>query len=290
MAADAKVTVAVDGVESVEQAARRTMSAWERAGDGIKRGIGAAGQSVVASLGRIGEDAIRVATALNTISFAHAVSEARQYQEVTARLGVATGRSVGEIKVRLTELSKQTLRSEPAIAAWAKSLGRMTYDYRGAFEAAKGLSDEADATGKSFEEMTSLGALLHNVLGVGGDTSKALGEIRAQAEALGTTGGPAALQDQLAGLSGVFSQLEAKTDEERRKLVALAGGLGAGYGTEAAGRVQQRVIGAVSSDPLRWERYLGRSIQNAQGQIEDPTRVLEDIRAKTLKRYGIDAR
>lgn len=265
---EAAVTLGAKGVDKLVTDAHRVQQAWSGAGDAISGAVRGAGRVVGEHLSQIAKDVIGTATAMGTIDMRTAVQGARAYREEVTRFSVVAGESVGNLKTGFGEVAKATMESGPAIAAWAKGVGRLTYDYTGALISAKALHDESVATGKSFEEMGQLGVAMHNSLGVTDDMGKALGTIRAQAEKLGTVGGVAAFQDQIQELSGTFSTMALHSDEARNRVTALAGMMSKGYGPAQAGAVQQGMFGAVTKSAGMLNLLGGIDIYDEKGEID----------------------
>src|SRR5581483_5312797 len=148
----------------------------------------------------------------------------------------------------------------------------------------------AAETNRSVEDYRGLAVVLGTVGRVGGDTSQVLGVLAAQAEQPGRSGGIAAFAQQIEGLGDVISRFAVGSERDFLRITALASALGRGLSPAAAGRVQQSAFGAIASDPLRWERFLGKKITDEHGQVEHPEEVLAQITEKVKKRYGSNAR
>lgn len=286
---DLKITAGLDGTDAILTDVGKIKSAWASAGEGIANSVKGAATSITQSLASVGQDALRTVTVMNTISLGEAVQSARKLQDDMARLSIVAGGSVDTLNEKFTRLSKQDLIGEDRLVGMARSLGRVTYDATGSIQAIHGLNEEAVATGRSAEEMLQLGEVLHNSLGVIGDTSDALGKIRAQAEALGTTGGPAALQNQIVSLGNAMSQLATDTEGRRNRLTAFFGVVGQGMSPQAAARAQAGAIGALEGNALDISRTLGYDVLDEQGHIKDPAKVVQDLKA-SMNRRGMGAR
>lgn len=272
MSKDARVGIGIEGAEDVTSAARKVTDAWKSAGSAVAGAFSSAGREIASQLGSIAQDALRTVTVMRTLDMHGAIEGARAYREEVTRFGAAAGTSVGATRQAFETVSKMTLEGESTIAAWSKGVGRLTYDYAGAVISAKALHDESVATGKSFEEMGQLGVTLNQSLGVTDDMSKALGTIRAQADALGTIGGVSAFQDQIQALGGTFANMAVQSDEARNRVTALAGLLGRGYSPQQAQRVQSSVLGALSGNATTIEYETGVNILNEKGEV-DPTKL-----------------
>lgn len=290
MQKDARVTVGVDGAQEVGRAAGQALAPWERvsktvggAFGKVRGAVGEAVQGIVSDLGH-------VVTVAGAISFSGSVERVRAFEDSTARMGVASKRSIESVRAGFEQLAADTATKPEEVAAWTSQVGRLTYSYEGASQALRGMQEEALASGRSLQELGPLAATLHNVGKVSGDVGHALGVINAQAEALHTVGGPSALKDQIVGLAEVSSHFAIQSEKDFAKVTALAAGLGSGLSPAAAGRVQQQALSSLTSDPLGWERYLGHRITDEHGQVTDPTKALREIVEKTKRHYGKDAR
>lgn len=286
---DAKITVGVEGAEDVGAAASKAFAPWEAGGKRIAQGIQSAGNAVASFAQTAISDITRVASAAAGISAAQGIASFRALEDQIARLGAASGKSLGNVRGEIAAAAKGAQLGESTVAAWAKGVGRLTYDYGQGARSIAAFNQEALATGRSAEEMAPLAVALHNTLGVAGDTADELGRMRSMADALGTTGGPAALQDRLVAVSGVLDTLGHKTAAQRHNLEAMVAGLGKGLSAEGQTRVTSRILGDIAKDPRGYERMLGLkkgSLLDDQGHVADPMRVLELTQAHLKKRGG----
>ncbi len=286
---DEAIRAAEDVRGAYVRAAGGISDAWQGLGGKITSAVGGAVRSVGSSVSTLAQDSIRLATALGNVSLASAVGQARTLDETLGRMATGRGVQLAELGEKLTKASKGILVGEPAIAAEARGISTLTGDLRGALDAMEGLGEEAIATGRSAEEMAPLGVVLHNVLGVAGDTREELGKLRAQADAVGTVGGPEQLERQIESLGGTLSGFSAKTDDARNRLTAFVGVLGAGLSPNIAGKVQQAVLGQLQGRALEINRTLGRDILDENGDVTDPASVLRDL-AKSMSRRGLHGR
>src|SRR5438132_17957 len=119
----------------------------------------------------------------------------------------------------------------------ARPADRATAPWRRAGEAVAGGFRRAGQAISS--QRGPLGIVMHNSLGVTDEMDKALGKIRAQAEALGTVGGAAAFQDQILALGGALTGVATQSEEARSRVTALIGILGKGYSAPQAQQIQQ---------------------------------------------------
>lgn len=279
---DAEISVGVD-TSMHDRAVAVMKTAWRDLGESIKSSIGGAAREVVNNLAN-------VATAQGRVNFSSQHARVREFEAATARMAVATGRDLESVRASF-EATGRSIGKRPAeVAAWSQAVGQLTYNTRGAGEAMQGLAGLAAQTGRGVEEWRGLAVTLGTVGHVAGDTRNAIGSIVAQADALGTRGGVAAFADQIEALTDVISHFATSSEKDFLKVTALAGTLGKNLDPRAAMRVQQGALGALAADPLKWERFLGHSVQDEHGQIKDPTKTLQEITEKVKKRYGPNAR
>ena len=266
---EAAVTLGSKGADKIIADARRVQDAWQRAGEGVASSVKRAGSEIGSQFTQIGTDALRTVTVMRTLDMKSAVDGARDYREEVTRFSTQAQLSFGTAKTGIENLSKATLESESKVLAWSKAVGRLTYDYTGAAMSAKALHDESVATGKSFDEMGHFGAMLHNSLGVKGEeVAGVLGLIRSQADALGTVGGVAALQDQIQALSGSLGDMNAGIGESRNRMLALIGVLGQGYRPDQAKGIQSSVMGFVTQSSALLQFTSGMDIYNDKGEVD----------------------
>lgn len=291
MSRTAEINVSVNGADEAVQKAKSIKTAFSEAAEVPGAKWKKFGDVVASSVSGMISDIARVATVAQGISFAQSVASAKQYQETIGRMAAYTGQSFASLDQKYTALSKAKLVPEKEIAAFHKSLGRMTYDVDGSIQAFAGLADEAIATGKSAGEMAPLGATLHNVLGVSGDTVNALKKIRGQAEALGMPGGAEQLQDQLLSVAGALSTVSIHTDIARNKMTALVGSFQQGstdpnHGSKAFSALQ----GYVSGNPVEIARHFGMKLSDmfdSEGKQKDPMFFMKELKKLTKSETGM---
>lgn len=284
----AEVEVKVTGAEEAAEKAKKVKDAWSEAADKPGEKWKKLGETIASSVEGFVSDLSRAINIANGLNFAKAIDSARNYQLQVGRTAAYTGQSIKEIEQRFERLSRQKLIKEEEGLAYARTLTRMTYDATGAQKALGGLADEAVATGRSADEMLPLGATLHNVLGVSGDTSEALKNIRGQAEALGVAGGPAVLEDSIVSLTGALSGFSSKSDEARGKLTGLLATMqGMSTDPQHGARAFAGYSGAIQSQALLVSRFLGRktsSLYDEEGKLKPE--VLSDVQQKWFQTYG----
>ncbi len=283
MANDAQIIVGADA-SAAERVAALVKQTWRDLGSSITSSIGDAAKNVVS-------DFASVATAQGKINFSSQFQQVREFEGASARLAVAMGRDLEGVRGSLEATGKSIGKRPAEVADWTSSVGQLTYNIGGAAEAIKGMSGLAAETGRDVNSYRSLAVTLGTVGHVAGDTTHAIGVMQAQADALGTQGGIAAFADQVDGLRDSFSRLSG-TKKDFYQLTALAAVLGKDLSKDASARVQQTTFNTITSDPRRWERYLGRSLMNEHGQIEakEVPQILQDIVSKAKRVWGKDAR
>jgi hypothetical protein len=278
---DAKITVGADA-----SAADRVFAALKAGardtGTALRESIGSAARAVASDLAG-------VALEQGKVNFSSQMGQVREFEASSARMAVAMRRDQETLRSSIEETGVAIGKRPQEVATWSNEVGQLTYNLKGATEEIKGLSGLAAETGRSVDQYRGLAVVLGTVGHVAGDSTHAIGVMYAQAEQLGTAGGVAAFADQIEGLGDTISRFAIRSEADFLKVTALAGELGKGLSPQAASRVQQGALGALASDPTRWERFLGHSITDEHGQIADPTTALREIVEKTKKRYGKDA-
>lgn len=262
---------------------------------GLTRALGQAGNqlrdfsnSVSSALGPL-KNLLDVPMQFGRVNFAGQMAQVREFEASSARMAVAMNSDLGDVRKSLESTGIALGKRPQEVAAWVAQVGRLTGSYTNAEKALRGVTSLAALTGQTADDYRGLAVELANVGKSGGDSSKMIGQLVAQSEQLKNAGGIPAFIDQVQGLEGVISRFAVKSSADFAKVTALAGELGRGLNPEAAQRVQQTALGAIASDPIRWQRYLHRSIMDKHGQVADPTKVMADIVAKTKKQFGSNA-
>ena len=290
---DASVTVGVEGADAASAAATKVAGTWQSAAEKAKSAMTGLGKEVASAAGQMISDLGRVAGALTAMSIPEAAAKYRAYSQDLTRYSISGGNSVAGLKDQFADLEKYTLQSDEANAKFAMGLSHATYGANVSKSVMKALGAESIATGRSMDEMGGMAAtVLNNMGGSLNDIPTQLGEVRAMAERLGTVGGPAALQEQIAGLSGVLSQFSTKSPEARKQAEALVAALGKGKSPEQAKRVQGAVLGLLSGQQENVRRTLGMKdtdFYDENGQQRDPLANLLKLRQLATRRYGKDA-
>lgn len=279
---DAEITVGADA-SAVERAASSAKAAWRDVGQSLTSALGGAAQGIATSLAE-------VAAAQGKINFSSQHQQVREFESATARLATASGRDLEAVRSS-AEATGRAIGKRPAeVTAWTSSVGQLAYSYKGVEESLRGVSALAAETGRTADDYRGLAVTLSTVGHAAGSTTHAIGVMHAQADEMGTVGGIAAFADQVEALGDTVSRFAGSSEKDFLKVTGLAAELGRGLSPAAAGRVQQGAFGALAADPLRWERYLGRSITDEHGRVEDPAKVMQELTEKTKRRYGADAR
>jgi len=281
---DAEITIGADA-SAVERATAVAKAAFRDLGNAMKSSIGDAAQQVITDLGN-------VVLAQGKISFGSQQQQVREFEASTARLAASTRQNADTIRSAYEATGAAIGKRPQEVAAWTLEVGRLTYNYDAASKSIQGMDALARETGRNASDYRGLAVEMQLVGGVAGDTGHALGVLKSQADLLGTTGGVAALADQVEGLQDVMSRLGGTSEKGFATVTALAGELGKGLNPIAARRVQQTVLGDLSSDTVGWSRFLGRDITNEHGQIDQEKlpAILQEITSKIKHTYGKDAR
>lgn len=248
--------------------------------------VGGVARTVGGAVAGMAGETLRAVGVMQTINLAGAVEQAKALDLATARLGQSAGTSGTTLKATFDAVESKTLASSTAMTQFAASLGRVTYDSKGAVASVSALADEALATGRDLGDELPLAVALR---GMGVDAERLTGElgrVRDMAESVGTIGGPQALKDSLAALGPVLAGVSTTTDESRAKLEALVAVLGKGLKPQQAQAVAGAALSAVRSRAMDIERVTGRRVLDDNGNLVDPGKALADIKRLADKRFG----
>lgn len=284
--AQATLRVGLEGDAEVVRGGQRIEDSWTRTGDRLRSSVGGAVREVGRGMAGLAQDALRVATAMHSISLASLVEESKRLDSGFTRFSIGARTNLQQLKQDFRGASLRTLVDEDELRKASAGYGRLTYNLKGALKDVEALNKEATASGRSLGEEMDLGATMRNSLRATGDMETALGKVRAQAEAIGTTGGPEAFEDLLVRLSSQMGRFGVDTDASRNKLTGFLAELTKGYSPESAQRIGGTALGAVQGNVGAIERTLGRRIRNAKGQVEDPGEVLLQLRDRVKRNYG----
>jgi hypothetical protein len=307
MSTEAKIQISVEGAESLKKAfeeiSKSAKSFSQELGTATATGgkLGEVGKvstgifkqfgvEVGKSLKTVASTALGTITAINTISFAQAMQSARDFDTQLVRFSSSGGRGISDLRDNIRSVSRQTLLSEQETLAWGKAIGSVTYNYDKAIDSAKAASKIALATHQDTGQQQGF----IEALGISGvtDENKIEGiteKIAAMSKALGTSGGFAALKDQLGGLAGPMTMMGKLTDEGREKFFAFNAALTKNLSPQQAQRVQQQAVGALAGHAEGLRRALGTEILDENGEIKDVPGTISKIQADLKKRYGAAA-
>lgn len=284
------ISVSIEGADEVAQAAERSLRPWDQLGRKVSSTWEKVSASISGAVERNVSDMAHFAAGLAGLSLTGAIQGSIDYQSALFKLGLAGGRVPDDLKKKFDEISNAFAAPREEIVDLGLSLGRTTYNFDFAADSLQSLVVEADLTGRSLSGMTGIGATLYEGLGKSDKIVDALNNIRAAAVALGTAGGPGALQDQIAGLGVVLNHVDRSTTEKSNKITGLVGALGKDLSVPLAREAQQSVIGEVAGDAIGWQRFLGHGIMNERGQITDLPKTISEIRDKYKRLYGKNAK
>jgi hypothetical protein len=306
---EAKVVIGLEGAEQVSKAFQDMISHAKKVGGELDKAskqterLGTSaktasqfwqdfGKSVGSSLSNVGTAVLSTVTAVQTLSFAQAITSAKALDDSFARFAAGSGRTIGGVKQQVRELSLATNTQEKDVLAWAKALGRVTYDSKGAFASYKALAAEAIASNQDLADQQGLGETLRNSLGVAGDdTQKFLDSMRGMSEVANNAGGFNAFKDQVVGLSGVMSTLSLKTDDSKKEFLALQLALGKGQTPQQAARSMQGVVSGVQSHAEGLARQFGRdNVYDENGRVKDIPAILSMVKKDLGGRFGGSAK
>jgi hypothetical protein len=284
---DASVRVGIEGAEDVGAGAAQAFAPWERAGAKVMSGLERIGASAGQAMAGVATDLVRVGTALGAVDLAGLAGRYRTFTEDVARMGVATGKNLDDLKKKFADLADTTGIKDERLASIAQGMQRATYTdpSRKTMEAITG---EALSTGKTPEEQAQFAVTLQNTFGVAADqTAEAMGRIRAAAEKAGVA--PGRLQDQFASLGGTLNRVSIKGVDDVGRLASTVASIGKGMRPDQQAQAQQRVLSFLTSNPEQLRHELGmkqKDFYDENGDIKDFGNVARRYRDKFVKQVG----
>lgn len=258
----------------------------EKVSKAVASGVGGALSSVGGALANVVQGGLTAAGVFQNLSLASAVEDAKRLDAATAKLGVTAGVSGSVLKSNFNDLEKRTLASSLAMADFAKSLGRATYDSKFAAESVAALGDDALSMGRDLGDELPLAAALRDMGVTSSGVAAELGRLRDMAERVGTIGGPAALKDTMAALQPLLAGVATESDEARARLEALIATLGKGLKPQQAQAVGSAALSTIRGRAMDIERLVGRNVIDDKGQIIDPARIIGELKAQADRRFG----
>lgn len=271
----AVVEIGTKGAEQSAAAARSALQPWGEYADKAKAKFSDFRREVGSAIGNVVSDLGRVATVGASISFAGAVQGVQSFEKATAQLATAARRDVELVRKEYEALGTKLGEKPETLANYVSNVGRVTYDFEAARGGVEAFKKAATDWNRPLEAMGGLQVAFQK-LGIK-DAEKGLAQIRANAEALGTTGGPAALADQVERLASVWDRVKGGAGGG----IGIAAELGKGLSPAQAQQVQQQVLGEFTGDTVGWERFLRR-----QGELGRNERVTDERgQIKNLPEY-----
>lgn len=280
MTAKAEVQVDVKGEAEAQRALKKL-------NDGFK--------SFGRELGGIFAGAIRefagASVALARVDPMAAADKFRTYRQTVTEWSIASKRSIADVKSSFSGLADATLLPDDQVADFSRSLGKATYDAHDSRAAIEALRGSGLAAGRSLEEMAPIAETLHNSFGASfGDIPGMLGDIEGAANALGTAGGPAALQDSIVNLGGAISQVSVKGKAEAKELIDVLAAISAHARTpEQAKDVQSKLVNRFLAGGEQMRLNLGikrKDFYDETGQIKVNAENVTKLRDFYIKRAG----
>ncbi len=275
---DLKLTAGIDGADEVGKAAQKALSPWEAGAKKVGNALKSAFTDAVKDVGKL-------VLLSNAISLDKAFSEARKYRTEIGLLSSTGAGSVGGLRAQLESLSKTKLIRESDLVAATTSLGRMTYTSKTALSAMGALTDEAQATGETLQQKLPLGAALMGGMGIAANNvGDELDRVHTLADRLGTSGGLLAAEDRLTAMSGLLSEIGAKSDGARGKFEAMALGLGKGLSPEQGKRAAGTILSTLSGQREKFAAIAGMNVnaltdKNGNVNVENMMQAAEKTQA-----------
>lgn len=229
------------------------------------------------------DDAAGAIIRIRPLNLTQATNDAQKYREEITRLSYAAGtgaKGVDALAVQMERIAERTKIGAHEVVAAAREYGRLTGDMKGAIETIGDLGVVANASGRDLQELTRIGASLHNNLGVPmKDVAGAVEEYGKMGQNVGMRGGRMGLPDALERLGPRLSKFDTSTPGARERLAAfVAATIGSSPTDQGVGDVEA-LLGWFSGEALGMGRYLGHSVVH-NGKVDDPMSILAGIKRK----------
>jgi hypothetical protein len=221
--------------------------------------------SLYDGLARNNREAVSLAVNFGRISLADATKQQGAFENSATRMAASMGTSFASVQSRVKAVADETNESQDEIYAFARSTKDVAGGFDNALDRAVALSKEARELGITFAEASDqFGTALSSALKPG-EGFGVLRSIAAEAEKLGTVGGPRALEQQLASLS---SQIKGMNAQQLKEAGAFFGTVTKGLDPERAKEVQARIAGTLKGRAADIQRFSGVNVLNDQGELD----------------------
>lgn len=279
MSDEARIKVGVEGEAEAERKLKKISDGFK----GWGRELGGIVSGMVRNLGSM-------SMALAHVDPGSAAQKFRDYRRVVTEMSMSSGRSISDLKGQFASLSDHTLLPDEQVQDFSASLAKATYDFGDSRKAIEALRGSGIATGRSLEDMSGVAETLHNSMGVQmSDIPEMMGRIEASAKSMGTTGGPAALMDDLQALGGVLSQVSITGKRSAGDLVGVLAAIGKGRNPEQAKQVQAALVGSFTSGGEQMRLNLGikrQDFYDPNGNVRVNAQNVQKLRDFYLRRAG----
>lgn len=215
-----------------------------------------------------------------------ASQKAREFGEQSSATARRAGIDVGQLRQSYLQNELATLQSAQAQDALVQEVQKLTYGGKGASESLEGLGKVATASGRSLQEYAPLVASLQDGIGIVGNVSAEVERLIEQARRLNVIGGPDAFLDTIAVLRPALAEVAQGADQGARKLMALAAVTSQRMRPDQARSAVGGAEAFIKSRVLDVERVLGRQVLGADGRIQDPVRIMKELRARAVRNNG----
>jgi hypothetical protein len=275
---EAIVRAQLEGAEEFEARGRRLAQGLESGFDKAGKRAASALGGISGALGSMVVEGLKASGVFGSFSMGDAVQQARQLDASTARLGQTAGIAGDKLKASFEGMEAKILTSAPAMSGVSTALVRATHDAGFATKEIGGLGAIALSVGQTLEEQLAFGKTLHDGLGVTSDVVSEFDRMRTMAEAVGTP--ITAFKDTLTGIAPLLAGIGTGSDAARAKVAALALVLGKGLKPEQQTQVASEVLSYIQGNVRKLEKRLGHRITNRQGIVDDPAKVLKELKER----------
>lgn len=205
-----------DSAEKAGKAGKAAATEWKGFGQQVDATI--KGMSATAMIGGVLAGAVGTGVTVAVNYLREGAQAAGDFQQATTDLARRTGADLEKLRGDIDYVEREYHQAKDASMKFVDALAAVTHNGEAARRALTGMAAQAKATGRAVDQMAPIGIALAG-LGIE-DQAAALGKLYDIAKKLNTVGGPRALEETIAALGPQLTQVTAKTEDARIKLLA----------------------------------------------------------------------
>lgn len=257
----ARISLGVDGAGAAARAAEDVSRAWGKAGKEIENGWKNLKSTIAGSVESGIRDVGRVALAVDALDFAGAMRSAQEFRDTVTRMAVASGKDADHLRERFTAIGKEILRKPEEVAAFSRSVARVTYDINKATDAAKVLGREGLFTDRSLDDFREFAVLLSRSTSGVDDMERSVRKLRGEIGKMGVVGGDAAIFDWVNANADTLGKMGGTmTSGPRGEAIAVRAALAKSMPNstpQEQNEAASGIINSIVSNPRDYERVMG---------------------------------